>query len=101
MNKETKDKIKSIVKMYIEVFSDEFELFKMSLRDKKNNLRDKQFATVKDMDSIQRALYEIPETLHNLLFNRLEEEELNELRTKEGGLWFAKTFKDFRISEKV
>lgn len=101
MRKETKLKISSIVKMYTDVFVAEFNDFKFGMRKKRESLQDSKFAQIKNSDFIERALYEMPETLFELLTNRLDLEEINELKTKDGGRWFAKTFKDFRISEKI
>ena len=63
MRKETKLKISSIVKMYTDVFIAEFNDFKFGMRQKRSALKDDKFAQVKDSDFIERALYEMPETL--------------------------------------
>lgn len=100
MKQETKLKLTGIVKMYIDVFSSEFDDFKIGIAYKRGRLKTK-FAEMKGSDLIERELYEIPETLFQLITSRLDVKELEDLRTKDGARWFAKTFPAFRISEKV
>lgn len=53
-----------------------------------------------------RALFEIPVDLHEMLVTNLSEEEMEWFKAggrdrKEGALWFAKTFKDFTLPNKI
>lgn len=109
MNNATKDKIKFLVNTYRKEFPREYKLFKKGVRIKQEMQATKYAEPVKKnakkADSvIMRALFEMPETLVSLLKLKLHEEEANWLfssTNSEGARWFAKTFKDFRIAEKV
>ena len=91
-----KNKITKFVGEYEKLFADEFAAFQAGMKEK----RKEGFAET-GMDVIERALYEIPETLHAVFSTRMEEDELQWLQTKEGGRWFAKTFKQYCVGEKV
>ena len=92
--------IKLLVDEYKRVFADEFASFLVAMRPKRNAQTNK-FSEIKGNDFIVRALYEIPETLSTILLLKLSDDDYKWLRTKEGGRWFAKSFKEFRLSEKV
>lgn len=95
----TKEKIALLVKGYIEKFPDEFAVFKMAVREKRD-LSVNPTGALKT-DFLLRALYDIPETLDDIFNLNLTDEEKGEFRTKEGARWFAKTFRAFRVIEKV
>lgn len=100
----TKELIRKIVRQYIKLFPEEFETFKQGMEAVRAVTRN-DFATLQGT-SYSRALYEMPETLATMLLTGLNEEEMVWLKAggmngKEGGLWFARTFKDFCIPEKI
>lgn len=92
-----KEKINKIVKEYIEVFADEYNLFCTSMIDKRD-LQSDEFAS--GIAGGQFA-YEIPLTLHEMLQDMLSEEEKKELKTKESAQWFARTFPQFSPANKI
>ncbi len=64
-----------------------------------------EFASVEGMFE-GRGLYEISETLHGMLSSRLNEEDMTWLKAgglnkKQGGRWFAKTFPQFALPDKI
>lgn len=100
MKETTKNKIRGVVQLYVSLYPKEYQEFLKAIRIKKANQKD-EYARVKGSDAIERLLYEIPEVLFNLLLIKLEVGEQEELEALEGATWFAKTFKQFRIPEKV
>ena len=103
-----KKHIKQIVENYIKVFPQEYEDFKYGMKAVRESLKDEEFGEAyPDTSSGYRALYELPETLHTMFIKGLDDEEMLWLKTgvpsnrNQGGQWFAKTFKEFRIPEKV
>lgn len=100
MSTQIKNNIESTVKEYVRLAPDEFSDFKKGMRMKVKNSLD-NFAEVKGGDFIIRELYELPETLYAMLKIRLTDDEFTWFRTREGGVWFATKFKDFRVSKHV
>lgn len=95
----TKQKIEEVVKNYITLFGEEFELFKKAQKLRVDSADN--FSTVKGSQMIERQLYEIPETLYSMLISILDDEDRNWLESKVGASWFAKKFIPFRSSTKV
>lgn len=100
-----KKHIKQIVEKYIRLYPDEYEAFKQGMVAVRAVPKD-DFATL-DGSKYSRALYEMPEVLHTMLIKDLPDEEMLWLKTgvpsnrNQGGHWFAKTFKEFCIPNKV
>ena len=97
--KSAKYKIKRIVNQYKVIFKDEFADYMAGVKVREKS----QLGEIKSTkDSlIRRVLYDIPETLFNLIHNKLEVEEDEWLRSVAGGRWFAKTYKEFSLIEKI
>lgn len=91
--------LKVIVADYKKTFAAEFELFKKAVRQKRENQRTDFGET--GMDFAERILFEVPETLHAMIFRRLTKEQLRYYDSKEGAKWFVKTFPDFQVTRKV
>lgn len=102
-----KKHIRTIVEQYIKLYPQEFADFKDAMKMIRASLKDEEFGQAMVGTSSQtRALYELPENLHQMFVMNLEEEDMVWLKAggvnrKEGGLWFAKTFKDFAIPTKI
>lgn len=100
----SKKAITAVVKDYIKLFPEEFSEFKKGMTALRAVTRDK-FASL-DGTKYTRALYEMPETLSNMLITRLDEADMLWLKAggadrKEGAIWFARTFKDFCIPDVI
>lgn len=97
----TKNRIKNLVNGYKELFPQEYEatvLFVTSNR----KLQENEFASLKkEQNMIERALYEIPEKLSQMITKELSVEELEFFKSKQGGRWFAKTFSQFALATKI
>lgn len=98
--KTTKNKIKNVVKLYQDMFNDEYRQFEKEVDIRRRLVRD-EFASIKDTRYIERALFEIPEKLHVALINNLTEAELKYWKSKECSRWFAKTFPVFSLVKKI
>lgn len=104
MSASSKKAIRKVVDDYVKLFPEEFEAFRNGMVALRATVHDK-FAKLQGTE-YTRALYEMPETLSTMLITNLEEEDMVWLKSggkngKEGGLWFARTFKDFRIPDVV
>jgi hypothetical protein len=100
MSTQSKKAIEAVVRDYVRLAPDEFQTFREGMRMKvKNSLNN--FAEMKGGDFIIRELCELPQTLYAMLKVRLTDEDFTWFRTREGGVWFATKFKDFRVSKQV
>lgn len=101
---DTKQNIKKVVEDYIRIFPDEYATAIKGTEMLRSMTQD-EFASI-DGWYYGRALYEVPETLHNMLVKMLPEEDLKWLKEggvdrKQGGRWFARTFPEFAIAQKI
>lgn len=101
-----KKHIEQIVRNYIRLYPKDYEIVKKGIEMQRGLYLD-DFASAKHSGSATtRALYEIPERLHEMLVMGLEEEEMVWLKSggashKEGGRWFAKTFPAFKLPRNI
>jgi len=94
-----KHKIQRIVTQYKIIFADEYRDF---LTKETNNID--KFASVEGDGAIQRAMWDMPETLYNLIIGKLEPEELkwfNQKGSNGGQRFIMKQFKEFKVPEKI
>lgn len=70
-------------------------------KKKTDTLRTKFGETDQKMGYIERLLFEMPEELDAELVRELNDFETKFFRSKEGGIWFAKTFKQYVTPEKI
>lgn len=96
----TKNKIKNVVKLYTEMFKDEYNQFIKESETRKQLVRD-EFASIKGTMYLQRAILSIPEKLNVAIIKNLTEEELKYWKSKECARWFAKTFPIFSLPKKI
>lgn len=98
---EAKHKITEYETAYRNVFPQEFADFVKGQKAKVDLLGDNKYAEMKGSDFIIRKLGDIPETLYSMLQTRLTSEEFTWFRSKEGGLWFYRTFPQYRETKSV
>lgn len=102
---EIKNKITEIVIDYKRLFPGEYKDVVDLMKQKRNQTKD-EFASIRGKHSlkshgaVERALYEIPETLDGIFSLRLTEKEKEYYRSKQCARWFAGTFKEFASSPK-
>lgn len=93
-------KITGILEDYKKIFPEEYTAFikqQIKMRDGLIN----EFASLPGNEAIERKLFDMPATLHTMIFDKLDSEETKWFRTKLGGRWFARNFKEFRASIKL
>lgn len=96
---EAQNKLKATVEQYKKFYPDEYIFVCNQIKQKRVNQNTK-FADTK-MDFAERALTEVPETLFGLFQRLLSESEIQYYASKEGTRWFAKTYPEFRVGDKV
>lgn len=102
IEKETKKKIEDTVTLYTKLYPQEFKASIDQLNKKRWVLEDSSFATIGKGDGlVQRQLFEIPETLFDMIINKLDLDELKQFKGQKGSRWFAKRFKEFRSANLV
>lgn len=103
-NRALKSKVETITVGYMELFKDEYKLVCAQLEGEREKNKDK-FASVAHDRTIQRKLYEIPETLHNMIISQVTKEELLLMKEGENGKdfarWFATRFPEFASSTHI
>lgn len=90
-------------------YPEEFELFYEGIKAFRKTLIDEEYGTVDGLDmkdavmsrGLQRALFQTPETLHNMIVMGLLPDEMVWFKSIEGGHWFAKKFPAFRLPQKI
>lgn len=97
-NKAIKGKVQLIVQVWEEGNATEFGLF-LQARKKKTELLKNEFAEAGDY--IERLLYEIPESLDIALSVQLSDDEQFWLKSKAGGQWFARQFRQYNVSQRT
>jgi len=96
-----KKNITKIVELYKKTFFVEYNEVVKIIKEKRKNQKKETAATNGNIDVLERALIEYPETLFNILQNRLSPPALLWLTNKKGVRWFAKTFKEFSLATKI
>lgn len=96
---EAKNKITQGVKDYIKLFPGEYQDVIKDIKKKKAVTN--KFAELKGTDVVQRLLFEIPETLFTIINTRLTDEEKKWFESVEAGRWFAQSFRQFTVAEKL
>lgn len=98
--------VANLVGKYKRLFGEEYAAVAAYLKERRKGLKT-QFAELeapsrglRRNEALERGLYEIPERLEAMLNKHLPMESAMWLRTKEGGRWFAKEFKEFRSGDK-
>lgn len=96
--KKLKQKVETLTLKYIEIFPDEYRAvvnYLVGEREKNTN----KFASVSKDKTLQRKIYEIPETLNKMFIKELTAEELTIMKDGQTGKdfahWFAKRFPEF------
>lgn len=97
----TQNRIRNIVGGYKELFPQEYEATVNFIADNRR-LQENEFASLKkEQNMLERALFELPETLDTMLIKELSTDELTWFKSKTGGRWFAKSFPQFALAVKI
>lgn len=94
--------ISMAVKDYMKMFPEEYNSVLKAIKIQKNSLKT-ELAEIKGSHGITRALYTIPEKLHEMISTKLnnEEDELAKFKELDSARWFATKFPMFNITKKV
>lgn len=93
-----KKRIIAITKAYREQHSAEYKAAAEEIAIRRSMLAN-DFATMAGGD--MRGIHEMPDTLHELLIAGLSLESLQWFKTTEGARWFAKTFPEWSLPQKI
>lgn len=101
-----KTHIKKIVEDYIKLYPGDYKIVKEGIEMQRKMLLDSEYGQASNTGSEMRALFEIPADLSEMFIMRLTEEEMEWFKAggpdrKQGGRWFAKTFKEFALPQKI
>lgn len=97
--KRTQGRIKNLVRGYKELFPEEYKELVQVVKENRESSQD-DFGTT-NTKTLERAIHEISDTLDGMFMKELSEAELLWFRSKEGGRWFAKTFNEFSLVNKI
>ena len=100
MTDSTKELLGSTINEYLRLFPEEAAAFDTYMKEKRANQRN-DFAAQEGSHALERALFEMPDTLHNMVKLRLDEDAYREWRTIKGSLWFIKAYPFFALPSKV
>lgn len=96
-----KKKVKNLVEGYKIVFPEDYKAV-VTWIDTNRRIQENEFASLKqDNGMLHRAIYELPEALSVSIENELDGEQLAYFKTKECARWFAKTFPEFSLAQKI
>lgn len=94
--REVKRIITVAVRGFHEKHREEAELFYQYVREKRGGLHNDMGDTGGD-HAIERALFEMPVGLYEVLMKTLKPEQMIWFNTKEGSRWFAKNFQAYSL----
>lgn len=89
-----KRSIRFVVAAYKRQYPEEYKLLCNAVRMQRSLLKDPKFGVVTDG---HRALYEISENLQAALITYLSVDAITWFKEKEGGRWFANTYREFAL----
>ena|SRR3990167_10134786 len=96
-------KLKEIVKSYKQLFPAEYkgvcEIVKQKRKGAKDKFGNLNSGANKTHGVMERALFEISETLNVIISRQLDMGEYAYFHSKEGSRWFQRTFKEFSTAE--
>ena len=107
MSNKTKTKIKGLVAEYVKMFPAEYDAVCDYVRERRKEMQDERLGVTDGDHTIERLLFEIPETLDGMFNLYLSSDEYKEFRglngeeAKKSARWFAKTFPEFRIPTQI
>lgn len=94
-----KKNIETIVAQYKFVFPEEYATVVKAVEAMHHMVID-DFASAEGTKNI-RGLFETPEELYGMFIIGLDEYDMQWFKTKEGGKWYAKKFKEFAIPKNI
>jgi len=99
-NSALKGKIKRIVEEYIKFLPEEYAAFKAGMKEKRDRTWNRT-GKIEGTEVLDRPIHEIPESLYGIMNLHLNDAEKEEFQSQVMTRWFAKSFPDFSVVEKV
>lgn len=98
--------ITQIVDDYKRLFPDDYQTVVEGIKMQRDLLLDQQYGQAIGTGSDMRALFEIPADLSEMFIMQLTEGEMEWFKAggsdrKQGGRWFAKTFREFALPSNI
>lgn len=101
MDEIVKSKVTKAVEDYKKFFVSEYDLVCKTISQNRELLKN-DYANIPESQEVKRVLFEIPETLHNMLLRDLTQEELTHWKDSgKLGVWFARKFREFSPAYKI
>lgn len=101
MHEDTQSKINTIANAYKRYYKDEYEAVTRQIKMNREKMGNKFGDLSKKMDTVERPLTEVPETLIFLFQKALSDDEMAYYLSKDGTRWFGKSFPEFRLTHKI
>lgn len=96
-----KEKINTAFRQFVLFYPEEYEAVKRKVSYQRGTVLDHKFAEVQGSESaVERYLGEYPARLYEMMHAALDDDE-KAWMTKEGQLWFFRTYPEFTVPEKV
>jgi len=90
----TKKRITNIVKAYRQLFPKQYELAAQGNRARALNQKTDWGETL-ESGSLEREVLRMPTQLHTILYMKLTPEEIQELESQKGLIWFQRNFPEW------
>lgn len=94
MREITKTRIKNTVRAYRDLFPKEYALAAKGNRQRASNQKTKWGETLSG-GILHREVLRMPTSLHTILYAKLTPEEIQDLESDKGTLWFQRTFPEW------
>lgn len=100
--KQAQNKIRNVVILYQRTNPEAYATVINEIANRRKLNLDRFASTRENGEhAVERALYEIPETMFAGILQNLDEYQLQYFKSKEGSRWFAKTFKMFSVADEI
>lgn len=99
MSTKAKKNIETIVAKYKFSYPDDYATTVKAVEAMHHMIVD-EFASAEGSPNI-RGLYETPEELYAMFIIQLDEDDMKWFKTKNGGKWYAKKFKEFALPQNI
>lgn len=94
-----KSNIEKVVSKYKFAYADDYATVVKAVEAMHHMVVD-EFASFQDSKNL-RGLYETPEELYAMFIIDLDEHDMQWFKTKDGGRWYAKRFKEFALPQSI
>jgi hypothetical protein len=99
MQDSTKERIKTIVGQYIQLFPAEYKAAKEINKQRADTQA--RWGEMVAQEELGREVLRMPAALHTALSSNLSPEQYTEMQTQEGLKWMQRTFKEFVPNKEI